>query len=42
MKGIVHQEVLVLIKKENQESNVSEHDIQEEAVQPSQPLKKKK
>ena len=43
IKGIVHQEVLALIKRENQESSVSEHDdIQEEAVQPSQPPRKKK
>ena len=42
IKGIVHQEVLALIKRENQESGVSEHDdIQEEAVQPSQPPRKK-
>ena len=43
IKGIVHQEVLALIKRENQESSVSEHDdIQEEAMQPSQPPRKKK
>ena len=43
MKDIVDQEVLALIKRENQESSISEHDdIQEEAVQPSQPPRKKK
>ena len=43
IKDIVHQEVLALIKKENQESSVIEHDdIQEEAVQASQPPRTKK
>ena len=41
IKGIVQREVLALIKKESQKSE--EHDdLQKEAVQPSQPPRKKK